>query len=605
MFEQAESPDVSPDAPPELFPRPRHLGGFDDTIRAAGPVRTVHDPSLPDQGYTIRIDTGHVVLAHGDDAGRRYGEQTLGQLRRPDGTYPGVRIDDGPDFPTRGYMLDVSRDRVPTRATLEHLVARLAVCRYNELQLYIEHTYAHPQHRVVWADASPITPGDLEWLDDRCATVGIELVVNQNTFGHFGRWFADPDYRDRAECPDGFEIVPGVTLPPSVLAPTPDNAAFALALVRDQLAHVRSRSVNIGCDETFELGKGVSGDEVAIRGVGPVYLDHLRRIVDPLVADGCTVQFWGDVVRNHPALLGELPTAGCIPLVWNYDAPDLVSPTVPHELAAALADIGIDLDAPTDFTAILEPFAEAGIDHRVAPGTSTWQSFVGRLDNARSNLSDAAIAGRASGATGYLVTDWGDRGHHQPPAVSLPALVTGGALAWCGATNHDMESATVVDTRLVDDASGRFGGVLEVIGSLATVESSGVNARNASPLFCAVVPSVADLQSGDPDPDRLDEVIAVLESASNDLEHTRLGTADADALVDGVAVAIGLARHGAWTLRARGRAERLDPAAAAAELDGLVADYRDAWLATSRPGGLEDSVAPLEERRDRYRAQTD
>lgn len=59
-------------------------------------------------------------------------------------------------------MLDISRDRVPTRETLEWLVEVLAALGFNELQLYIEHTFAYSGHKEVWegssADGKPCFP---------------------------------------------------------------------------------------------------------------------------------------------------------------------------------------------------------------------------------------------------------------------------------------------------------------------------------------------------------------------------------------------------------------------------------------------------------------
>ena len=594
---------MTPMPNPSLFPRPRAVEGYDPSLAVdASSPAIVRDPSLPGQSYALHVDADGVRLEYGDEPGRRYGEATLAQLRRDDGTMPGVHVVDSPDFAQRGYMLDVSRDRVPTRATLERLVQRLAVCRYNQLQLYVEHTFAHPGHEVVWADASPITPDDLTWLDAQCAAVSIELVVNQNTFGHFERWLAHPEYRSRAECPEGFEIVPGFRMPPSVLAPTPDNAAFAAQLVRAQVAHVAGRTVNVGCDETFELGHGVSAARAATDGLASVYAEHLHRIVDPLVDEGLQVQFWGDVARTHPAILDTFPTGRCTPLVWNYDAPDVTRPALPRELRAILARIGIDPDAPTGFATILEPFVAAGHPFWVVPGTSSWQSFIGRLPNARANLEDAADAGRAAGATGYLVTDWGDSGHHQPPAVSLPPIAYGGALAWCADTNRDLDVAAAVNDHLVADAADVIGGALERVG--AVYEQTGVVAGNASPLFQAVVPSLTNFASSEPDADAVAGVITVLDDARADLGGARPGSVDGSDLVDGLDVAIGLARHGARRLAARARGERLDPREAAADLGELIDRYRAAWLAVSRPGGLVESVGRLEARLERYEAET-
>ncbi len=188
---------------------------------------------------------------------------TVEQLRAQCGTrLPGVLIEDSPDFPVRGYMLDISRDRVPTRQTLDRLIGLMSIARINHFELYTEHTFAYPGHEEVWRDASPITPDDVAWLDGRCREAGIELVPNQNCFAHMARWLKHKTYRGRAETPGGFTLAPGLTLPPSTLAPTPDNAAFALSLLDDLLPNFAARRVNIGCDETFELGKGISADEV-------------------------------------------------------------------------------------------------------------------------------------------------------------------------------------------------------------------------------------------------------------------------------------------------------------------------------------------------------
>lgn len=304
-------------------------------------------------------------------------------------------------------MLDVSRSRVPTRETLVRLVDLLRRARFNHLQLYVEHTFAYTGHEAVWSEASPLTAEDLHWLDGLCRDHGIELAGNQNCFGHMERWLEVDGYRDRAESPDGWEWKPGVHMEPTVLQPTADNAAFVLALVREQMSHLTSTTVNVGCDETFELGRGRSADIVAERGVGAVYIEHLNRILRPLVADGFQVQYWGDIVRSHPDLLGELPPEKATALAWTYEAPLGTFPA--H--AAYLESRGADPGAHSGFTRNAAPFADAGVPFWVAPGTSSWNSLIGRLDNARANLLDAAHRATELGAGGLLITDWGDNGH--------------------------------------------------------------------------------------------------------------------------------------------------------------------------------------------------
>src|SRR5262249_9852486 len=120
------------DLPAEIFPVPRELVFGGDPPPPGAPPRFARDASLAAQGYEIAADRAGVRIAHADEAGKRYAEDALAQLARAHGgSLPGFRLRDWPDFPVRGFMLDISRDRVPTRETLAHLVARLARLRFN------------------------------------------------------------------------------------------------------------------------------------------------------------------------------------------------------------------------------------------------------------------------------------------------------------------------------------------------------------------------------------------------------------------------------------------------------------------------------------------
>ncbi len=48
--------------------------------------------------------------------------------------------------------------------------------------------------------------------------------------------------------------------------------------------------------------------------------------------------------------------------------------------------------------------------------------------------------------------------------------------------------------------------------------------------------------------------------------------------------------------------ETNDRAALDEDLRGIIADYRNLWLARNRPGGLDDSVARLDQARADYRS---
>ena len=182
------------------------------------------------------------------------------------------------------YQLDISRDKVPTMTMLKTVVNTLARLGYTQFQLYTEHTFAYTQHEPVWREASPMTAEEIRELDDYCVQRGIELVPNQNSFGHMEHWLATPGYADLAEMPGGGSRTEKVVVKePTVLCPTDPRCERLVAGLYDELFPCfRSRLVNVGCDETFELdntlGTGRSAAAIAEKGWHRVYLDFLLKV---------------------------------------------------------------------------------------------------------------------------------------------------------------------------------------------------------------------------------------------------------------------------------------------------------------------------------------
>ena len=64
--------------------------------------------------------------------------------------------------------------------------------------------------------------------------------------------------------------------------------------------------------------------------------------------------------------------------------------------------------------------------------------------------------------------------------------------------------------------------------------------------------------------------------------------------------ALRLARHGAWRLARQTGLESPAPASLERDLAEAIEEQRACWLASSRPGGLRDSVARLEQKLSEY-----
>jgi hexosaminidase len=543
---------------------------------------------LPEQGYTLLIDADGIQVEATDRLGALHAIQTLGQLwPAAGGALPRLRIRDWPDFARRGFMLDISRDRVPTMETLRDLVDRMAALKMNVLQLYTEHTFAYREHEAVWRDASPMTAGEVRHLDAYCRARGIELVPNQNSFGHMERWLRHPAYHSIAERENG-----------GCLAPTGEAAAFMSALYDELLPCFGSRRINIGCDETFDLGRGRSRDLCAERGTARVYLDFIQRLFADLHGRGRHVELWGDIVLQHPELIDELPRKNLTALAWYYEAPREPS-EIPAALLETLARFGWTRELMAGFSGHAPAFQNAGVPFQVCPGTSSWNTFVGRWSNARENIRDAVDWGLRCGAEGMLLTDWGDNGHLQPPCVSWPGLAWGAALSWCRETNTELDVAAALGAHVFESRE-----LADVALGLADAYlSMGLESSNAAPFFAGMrLPLDADPNAfvlrGTPDRTKLEQTAELFSGAREQL-------AGGDGVSADLRQAAGLARHGTWRLL-RGRlGAGPTRSELAADLEDLRAEQRERWLATARPGGLEDSLARLDVARGEYGEETE
>ena len=199
--------------PLSLLPAPRSLkllrGTFtlpeQKPLNAIRVVRTHNAPAQP-EGYALNISKTGIEISFRETAGLRAAAATLRQLLCEYGRHlPCLSIRDWPDFARRGVMLDISRGRVPKLETLLDLAEKLSDFKINELQLYTEHTFAYKKYSSVWQSWGALTGKEIQILDARCRELGIDLVPNQNSFGHLRYFLADPRLKKLAEISEPYE----------------------------------------------------------------------------------------------------------------------------------------------------------------------------------------------------------------------------------------------------------------------------------------------------------------------------------------------------------------------------------------------------------------
>jgi Glycosyl hydrolase family 20, catalytic domain/Glycosyl hydrolase family 20, domain 2 len=469
-----------------LLPAPRLLKRLPGTFLLpkqglTSAVEIIRAQSTPAnaEGYALTIDRNGVWIEYHEPPGLGAAKATLRQLLREYGRrLPCLKIRDWPDFPRRGVMLDVSRGRVPKLETLLELAEKLADFKINELQLYTEHTFAYRKYKSIWRSWGALTAKEVRILDARCRELGIDLVPNQNSFGHLRYFLENRKLNRLGEISQPYEAeTRDFVRRPTTLAPNhPGTLPFLRGLYNELLPNFSSRFFNVGCDETWDLGRGQSGKLCEQKGKGRVYLEFLKQIHREVSARGKRMMFWGDIILKYPHLIRKLAVFGVPPSGGSARPPQAGTPK--------LIALNWGYEANHPFAKEAARFADATIPFYVCPGTSSWMTLIGKHDNGLANLRAAARAGKKFGAIGFLVTDWGDGGHPQPLAVSWPMFLAGASLAWNAKNFDEQKLVPVLSRDVFHDSTGKTASAAFKLGFAH--EKLGMAAPNETPLGTVV-----------------------------------------------------------------------------------------------------------------------
>jgi hexosaminidase len=396
---------------------------------------------LPVQGYTLDIRPDKIIAEYSTLQGLYYSIVSIKVLKHNyNGIIPCAYIEDSPDLQVRGLMLDISRDKVPTKKTLLGILSLLADLKYNHFELYIEgFSFAYPSFKELWeAKETPVTGEEIQSLDTFCRAHFIDFVPNQNSLGHMMAWLATDKYKDLAECPNGYKIMGLMNMKGTLYPGDPRSLELVSKMTNDLLPNFSSSNFNVNLDEPFELGKGKSKELCEKKGEGPVYLDYAIKLHDLLAGKKKRMLMWGDIVMRHPELIPDIPKDITL-LDWGYES------SYPYEKHC-------------------KTLQASGLSYMVCPGTNSWTSITGRTDNMLATIEVATANGVKYGAKGMLLTDWGDMGHWQYLPVSYAGYTAGGALSWNSKSRIEPELGSFLNSYIFNDESSLMGDLVLDLG---------------------------------------------------------------------------------------------------------------------------------------------
>ena len=373
----------------------------------SGDIFLTITPNLSAQEYQIVVDEKDVTISGGDGAAVLYGVQTLCQvIAQCGGVLECMEIEDAPDILCRGYFLDETRGRVLTLPYLKGVVDKLSRYKINQFQLYVEHTYLFRGLSEMWRDETPLTAEDILELDAYCKKLHIELVPALASFGHLYKLLSTRSFGELCERSDSWKASFSFwdRMSRHTVNATDERA---ISLIKDMLAEYgalfTSDKFNICADETFDLGCEKSREIAQLKGTEWMYIHYVKELCSFLESRGKRVLFFGDIICRKPELIEQLPE-NTLCLTWGY--------------------------GPNQSVDQCHAMAQAGAKQYLCPGVGGWNQWINLIESSYQNIMKMCGYGHKYHVEGILNTDWGDFGHVNHPAFSIPGMIYGAAFSW-------------------------------------------------------------------------------------------------------------------------------------------------------------------------------
>ena len=380
-----------------------HYEFFQKLKNGNSDIKVIENSLLGKEEYTIVIDNTGITVTSSCDEGKYRAFTSLFQIiKKSDGKVNECQVHDKPQFERRAYMLDISRCRMPKPETIKKIIDFLSALKYNEIQLYMEGECFKYSAYPKYTEAFDCLCGDdIRELDEYCRKRFVDLVPNQNSFGHMSPWLKHEEFRPLAL---GDEKGQSGTINPLI----DESLEFIDNIYSSLLPYFSSEYVNIGLDEAYGLGRFQMEEYCKIHGNEVAFMEWLQKL-DKLTKSKYNkkTMFWGDMIYDGEEAFDMIPEDSVV-LEWGYE---LIQ-------SQRMAEHCIK-------------YRDAGLDFYVCPSCNTHLSFTGRADVTTFNIRTCAEVGAKYGAKGIMITDWGcEEGHPHFGVWSMVPCALAGQYGW-------------------------------------------------------------------------------------------------------------------------------------------------------------------------------
>lgn len=301
-------------------------------------------------------------------------------------------------FKKLGIMLDCSRNAVMRVEEVENMIDNMRAMGYNTLMLYTEDTYEVNNRPYFGYLRGRYSKEELKRIDAYAAENGIELMPCIQTLAHVNALMRWPEFIEMRDCED-------------ILCVGDEKVYSLLEDIFSTLSETfTSRTVNIGMDEAYLMGRGRYMDINGVKDRTEILLTHLNRVSEIAAKYGFELLMWSD-------MFFRLATGSHY---GDGEIPPEINDMIPKNVKLIYWEYG--QHGKSYFDSLIKRHQAISSDIWFAGGVQSWTGFAPHSTYAVEAMRTAAQSALDNGVESFLLTVWGDDGAECSKFSVLPTM---------------------------------------------------------------------------------------------------------------------------------------------------------------------------------------
>ena len=330
---------------------------------------------LYNQSYQLIITDKNITISAISARGLFYGAMSLIQLieKNPTKEISTAVITDWPDMEFRGISDDISRGQVSNLKNFKRIINFIARYKMNIYMPYLEDMLEFEKYPSIGVGRGRLSKEEVKEIVIYAKERYIDVIPAFQTLGHFENILTQKEFVDYAEFPGAA----------SLAVTEAKTYTFIENMLSEVFEMFPSKYINIGADESYDVGSGKSKTLTRKIGRAKIHADHYKKIFSFCKKNGKEVMMYSDVILNHTDILELIPNNVTI-IDWHYGANTSYSST----------DI----------------FKDSGFKYIVSPSVWNFRTTFPTYQIALPNIKTIIGDGLLNGSSGMINSNWGDYG---------------------------------------------------------------------------------------------------------------------------------------------------------------------------------------------------